>query len=295
LTKKSNFSGEFSFGNNSLFYIPSSKDTDKIPHKIKAKGKWSLDVNRNLIFIVDKSQNDIFGNSITFLTKIENVSKDYLSFSLLKRKTPAFKKITRIYLKGRWHTNRFNQIVFSLKRDKEIDGIVFKDMWSVNKNNQITYVYRRKYTSKTVYDSFTLKGQWGIKNSRLIFYVENSKKSFLSFGLSFKKFLVNPKNNKLEFLINIKKRKKIISLSGKWRLSSLGVEFVTSFGRKRRSWQFRLDKKLSRGREASLFLIDTRGRNLGYRVVFKKKAFKSGQFVFTGIWSKEKRIETGIK
>ena len=297
MAKRISFKGYFEFYNNSLFYYPSSQD--KIPHKTKVIGTWQLDKSHNLIFIIDESQNNVFGQSIKFDTKIEKATKSYLQFSLLRRITPTLRKITRIKLKGFWKLGSNHRLVFSAKRDPGYDELIFSNHWQVTKNNQIRYIYKRRFLKRKIVNSFTLKGVWKFKRNTLMYCIEDSPRSRLKLSISMGRKIAAFKKDRLEFTLggslekDKRREEKRVSLWGRWRIGNSRLEFVFRGGRGR-VWIFEVNKKLSKDKEITLKLIDKKGRPRGYRITVAKKIFRDGRLFLRGEYGREKRIQAGL-
>ena len=289
--------GYFKFYNNSLIYYPSRDE--EIPHKIKVLGTWKLDKNHNLIFIVDKSQNSIFGNTIKFETKVEKASKHYLSFSMLRRISPTFRKISRVYFRGQWKTNKLGKLIFSVKGDKEESELEFKSGWELTRDNQIIYIYKKKYAGKQTINSFILKGRWKVRSYKLIYYIEDSRDSRLIFDVSLSKVFILPKKNKIDIGVGFrasgkKRRIKTITLNGSWRFKKTALEFITKFGKGLEVWKFKVKRSLGKGKEITLALVDEKDKPLGFEAAFFKKISKEGRFFVKGKWGHQKEIKGGL-
>ena len=74
--KKLILTGKFTVNENNFFYRPYSNQSGILAHRTKITGRWKTDRNHNLVFVVDESQNKVFGNTIKFATKIEKASSE---------------------------------------------------------------------------------------------------------------------------------------------------------------------------------------------------------------------------
>ncbi|MFA6281856.1 MAG: hypothetical protein WCY05_05090 [Candidatus Omnitrophota bacterium] len=154
-----NIKSYFKIKDNDLFYYPSKKQTDKLSHNLKISGKWRLDKSNNLIFDVDESYNNIFGQSIGFSAKIEHASNDCLELSLFKRTTPNLRNVISAKFKGRWKVDRYNNFIFEVIRASGYDELDFGNNWQVTKENQVVFFYKRKFLKKEIINSFILQGE----------------------------------------------------------------------------------------------------------------------------------------
>jgi len=111
--------------NNLAFVINESlkwrKEYD-LPKRIKFSGSWRLDPNYNLV-LETKRTKDYPHSSLALSGKIQNVDSDYLSFELKKSSFSNVPKYYFIRLNGRWSTDRFNRLMFEVK--KKINRIFY--------------------------------------------------------------------------------------------------------------------------------------------------------------------------
>ncbi|MFA5271659.1 MAG: hypothetical protein WC412_04885 [Candidatus Omnitrophota bacterium] len=290
-----NIKGYFKIKENDLFYYPPIKQTNKLSHSFKISGKWRLDKKCNLVFDVDESCNDVFGQSIGFSAKIEHTSKDYLEISLLKRTTPSLRSVNSVKLRGRWKADNHNNFIFEVKRASGYDELIFGNNWQITKENQIVFFYKRKFLKKEIINSFILKGDWKLWKNAIVFSVENEKESRLKFRVAFNKKQVVFKKEKIDFTVGIEKSSlKSFSLFGKWKHVSDTLEFSTNSGQKKKKWIFRAKKNLSGGKELTFELINTKGKPLGIELTLSKKIFQDANLFVRVKKSTENRIEAGF-
>lgn len=294
------YKGYFEIKRNELLYYPHTRETQSIPHVLKVTGTWQIDKNHDLAFIVDESQNHIFGRSIKFSARIENAGESRIEFSLLDRTTPALRDIHRIKLDGFWRSH-YNKLAFCVQRDGARDELIFSNTWDVTERNQIIYLYTRTMGRRQITSSFLIQGRWSYRDGALTYAVENSRTSQLKFEVSAAHTLANPRLGRLDFTLgagtsrDVRRAKaQTISLWGKWEAKECGLEFRVQLAHGVSIFSFGVNKKLSNDKEVVFSLIDERGKPLGFELAFLKKIFGDGSFFIRGKLSQEKKIEAGL-
>jgi len=298
VSKKISLKGYFRFKDNEVFYLPAKED--EIPHKVRLKGTWAITRDHKIIFLVDKSQSDLFGSSLTISGKIEKAQGRYLSVVLLRRRTPIFKGIKRITLKGSWKLVSGNKLVFRIKRSPgSYDELTFQNTFKLTPANQIVYTYKRRIEKRRAVNSFILRGDWNIKGNTLRYRIGSESRDALTFGMYLGKEKVDPHKGMLRFSFGpeLKRRKqgqRELSLRGRWRKRQWGMEFVFPVGKKKRVWKFRIDRRLSQGKRIELYLAGKKDERLRLTIVVSKKFLGESYFFVKAKRAKEKRIEAGV-
>ena len=297
--KKFALKGYFKVRDNSLFYYPSVQERKIFPHKLEVQGKWRLDKDNTLLFIVDESQSRRFGTTVTFSARVNKARSRSLEFSLLRRLTPSLRKIKRIKLKGFWKADKYAKLSFLVKRGKKSDQLIFTGDWYLDKTNRVIYSYKRRFVKKRIINSFVLKGKWGLKANVLNFTLERSDKPLFSYCISPARRILNLQRQKISFTLGgdylarktKRKKTKVISLWGKWRVNKTTVEFRIENGG---TLKFKLNKQLGKGKAVDFQLIDRKGKPLGFKVTVSKKLFKDGCFYLEGKYGREIMVKAGV-
>ncbi len=218
--------GKYQIKENKLFFIP-FRSTQNIPHKLRIEGKWSLKNSSKLIFTVDSSYSDTFGETISFDVKVSKANSESLELLLLNRKTPTYRKIKRIVFRGSFKVFKDRFLSFEINENKK-DGrdiLIFNNKLEINKDNYL--VYRYKTLSKE--QSFILKGKWRFSNCFLIYEFLDAKKS-LTFKVSLQRRRLKVLENRIYFNLGLEydlKTSNKVSLWGKWRFRNKSeVEFI---------------------------------------------------------------------
>ena len=185
-------------------YVPTTKD---IPQKIEFSGDYSMDKNHNLIFRLDKWNEQKEGNCLTLKTGILDASNDEIIF-LLRAKEPGPGKKETLYtmkLHGTWQVDNYNRLTFGVKKeDGSINTLTFFNAWKINKNNEIEYNYGGPQGNVIIF-----RGEWELKDRyRLSYVLDNRIGSGFDFKVSSGMAFQKDKKTYLSFEININRSKK---------------------------------------------------------------------------------------
>ncbi|MBU1853625.1 MAG: hypothetical protein KJ957_06245 [Candidatus Omnitrophica bacterium] len=194
---------------NRLFYEVSKSSGISIPQKIKFSGIYSLDKRHNLIFTLNKWNNQCQGNRLRLDAKLISASKNEIVFLL--NAVPSGTTDTRhkytMKLHGSWQVDKNNRLRFGVKKeDSRIDELTLYNAWNLNKNNEIIYSYAR--SSHVI----TLKGDWHIKERyRLGYILDKNINSGFNFRSSLGQVIPRSKKTYVKFdvAIDISKRKRV--------------------------------------------------------------------------------------
>ena len=303
LQKKKKFTveGYYEIEGNSLYFHPAAPDIKTL----EIKGKWKLDSQCNLLFLVNKSQNQLFGRTITFKTIVESASKNKVVFSFQDRLTPSFKKIKRIAFTGRWSSDRFNRLTFKIKRKTGYPGqLVFNGSWDITKNHSIIYSYVKenlKTKTKRLY-AFVLRGGWELSRNHISYRIENSNTT-LRFSAQLKSKKIAFFNNHLDYIIGIgietrrgiRKKSKTISFWGKWVALSHAVGFKINMKSKVKTYLFSVEKAFSQKDKLIFSLRNKKDKKLLLEVEFDHRFSKDALlFLKAGGQRKEFSVGAGI-
>jgi len=213
-------------GKNNLFYEVNESQGIDMPQKIKFSGKYSLDKKHNLVFTLNKWNNQCEGNRLTLKTKLIDAKSNEIAF-LINSKAGENKSLGYIMkLYGSWQADKHNRLTFGIKRDKDdSDSLVLSGAWEVNKDNEIVYRYGKE--SQMV----TFRGSWDISERCRVSYILDKKiNSGFNFKTSLGTLVSKGKEKYLAFDIGIgiskaKKLKRRVILSGRWKIAS-GKELI---------------------------------------------------------------------
>ncbi|MFH1381039.1 MAG: hypothetical protein ABIH57_02580 [Candidatus Omnitrophota bacterium] len=211
--------------NNELTYHVKSPLSREIPHQIKLRGKWSLDNNHNLCLTLDKKGRETLGDQVTLQGEILDVKKNSLLFAVVTRTKENKKLFYVLNLEGRWAADKFNRLLFHVKKEKgEYDILTLKGAWEINKNHNIIYEYKKAKLAKIKQKTHTLtfKGFWDIRERmRLRYVLSKGTDSVFSFESSAGIFM--GRYIKYEVGVGLSDRKdpikRTITLYGKWKLT----------------------------------------------------------------------------
>ncbi len=291
--------------NNNLIYIldqpPKWRKEHDLPAKIKFTGTWQLDKNHNLILKTQKTKN-YPKSSLTLYGKIEKVNSDYLFFRIKKSSFSNLSQKHLITLRGRWQADKFNRLTFEVKKKEKPDALRFKNIWQINKTNKITYVYEKTslITKKKTEQFIQFDGFWQLVNKNKICYrLKKANKSQFEFKAYLQTANVYPKKGAIKYRVGVgfgkKRKEKTISLYGSWKFSrKLGLFFEVNYRNgKIKRYKFSAMLNLSEKDKVIFNLLDSKGRPLGIKVVYKRKLFKQKDIeFFTELSKKGKNYTT---
>lgn len=257
---------------NGLYYEVFKSSKSEVPQKIKFSGDYSLDRKGNLVFTMNKWNNQCAGNRLGLKTGIIDANDNRLIFMVDSKVSKGKKKGYILKLYGRWYADKNNRIGFKVKREPgAFDELIFFDSWRLNDNNEIEYDVKK---DKSV---IRLKGSWKVTDKHRISYVLNRE---IKSGFDFMVSLGNVRSgkNKLhaKFEVEIKtsKKRKIrreIIFSGGYKMSKKrNISLEISPGKKK-SLVLKLEKKILT-REGAIFLesfIDGKERYIGGGIILR--------------------------
>lgn len=205
---------------NRLSYEVLKSSATDTPQKIKFSGRYSLDEKHNLVYILDKWNNQYAGSRLRLRTGIIDARSNEIIFLLNSKTSKNKSSVYTMKLHGAWQADKNNRLTFGVKKgDGKSGTITFFNAWKVNKNREIEYIFGPER------GSIKLKGSWIIKKRGRLSYILDKR---IGSGFNFRTSLgqVIPKREKtylvFDIIIDISKRKTIkrkIIFSGKWRLT----------------------------------------------------------------------------
>lgn len=127
--------GKFKIGkNNTLTYQVKSPPPPAIPQQLKLSGDWSLDKEHNLVFTLDKENNQQAKDKISLKGEIIDVKSDRLEFAVSAKDTASRMHFYILRLQGRWQADKYNRLSFlAEKEDGLYDILTLTGMWEINK------------------------------------------------------------------------------------------------------------------------------------------------------------------
>jgi len=213
-------------------------------------------------------------------------------------------KLRLLRLKGTWHANEYNELVFEAKIRRGLAGkpekYTFKGAWKINKNQQI------EYNCGEGPDVLTFKGHWDISSSnKLVYMLEGSSTSRFEFKVQLESPTLYPKKGEIRYRIGIGIRQSRISrpnhlliLYGEWKFGrNLGVNFQMDYGQGMvREIEF--GALVTFGRNKVIFALNNEfGEPLGITLTMTHKFLKTidaEAFIRFKSRQKEQIVETGI-
>jgi len=205
--------------NNALSYEVNKSAGLDVPQKINFSGRYKLDKEHNLVYTLDKWNNQCEGNRLTFKTKIIDAASNEIAFLINSKMDQNKRQVYIMKLCGSWMADRRNRLTFGIDRESgRIDKLTLSGAWEINKNNEIIYRHCR--------DSGVLsfRGHWDIRGRYRLNYIMDRKTDS---GLFFKTSLGNiaPKGRDtyvtFDIGIGVSRTKKIhrrVIFGGRWKI-----------------------------------------------------------------------------
>ena len=298
-----------------------------LPKKIKFKGVWRLSPDYNLELYLDETRQQIRGKCLTLRGKILYAEAEALAFQIKSRDergvNPVRKKLSNkmglsngvnrvslLKLSGIWQADKFNRIIFQIKKKAKPDTLVFKGAWRVNKNQQITYEYEKTKlkTKRKIKNALVFTGFWRISSvNRLSYILSGSSQSRFDFRVQLETPNLYPKKGAIKYRVGVGIKEslrptqiRIITLYGAWKFSRrLGLYFEMNYGQgKIRRLAFNTEVNLTQRDKVIFKLKDTMGRGLGISVIFLRRFLSKRDaewFLRLKKDRREKKIESGVR
>lgn len=277
-----------------VFHIKKSQGLD-VPQQMKFSGNWSLDENHNLVFTLDKWNNQCEGNRLIIKGDIISVNENQLAFQIVTKETSLKEHIYILSLLGTWHADEYNRLAFAVQKERgNSDVLRFEGSWQVNKQNQIFYTFSRETlnSEEKISNTLTFKGYWDISEKYRISYILNEEiSSKFDFKISVCKTI--KQGLQYEVAIGSSLKNKTIVLSGIWRISDkLGLTFEMKYGDENiRTIILGASCKLDDGYVLDLNLKNRLGEELGIELKLSKVFLENLGESFLKVLSSNKEIE----
>ena len=292
--------GTFKTGqNNSLFFYSRLTD-EKGLQQIKFQGKWSMDKGHNLVFTLNKWQDQIAGNKLIFQGEISNLNASELAFSLASKQGKSDYSIYLMKLSGALTLDNQNRLGFEVERDKEKDALKFSGSWQVE-NNSLVYSYEKSLSSrvKRTAQKVSISGHWDIKEKyRLSYRLERDTR--LEFKTSVGELINKAGRSGLKYEVGVglaKNRKRnAVMIFGRWLVKNgVGIVFEVEYeDGSKYPITFSGKVKLSGDYTFEIALKNTDNENLGVTLQLSRKILNAGEgFIRLLAGRNEKAIEIG--
>jgi hypothetical protein len=239
----------------------------------KLAGTWSLTSNHDLSYVLEHTDDTKSGKTYKLSGKIKDVDANSLTFALDTKNPSTQDWEDTITLKGVWQADRFNRLVFNVKKESGPNDILtFKNTWTINKHHHLIYTYKRADLTRKHYKNHTLvfKGYWNIPDKRRVYYqLENQPNTGFEFSFGGAKLKKN--RIKLKLMIGARPQTKTITLKGQWKVSpELGLGFDMEYENQKVHTALKADIALTGKNKFSLKLLEK-----GFGVKFTQKVLKN--------------------
>ncbi len=212
--------------------------------------------------------------------------------------TVPVSRLRILKLKGTWHANDYNELVFEVTgRKGSPETYTFKGSWKLNNNQQI------EYTSEDGYDKLTFKGYWNISSAnRLVYLLEGNSTSRFEFKVQLEPSTLYPKKGEIRYRIGVgisqsrlTKFRQILILYGEWKFSrNLGLTFQMDYGQSRvKAMEFGAEVTFGHNK-VNFALKNEFGKSIGIILTMTYKFLKSFD-AETFIRLKSRKDQQGIE
>jgi len=271
--------------NNSLTYhIKKSAGIDT-PQQARLSGNYSLDSDHNLVFTLNKWNNQVEGNRLIIKTELLDAKDNELSFSAGTKDRKGKRKVYILSLFGAWQANENNRLSFEVKKeDNKTDKLTLEAAWEINKQNQIIY--------NSGENTLTFKGNWDITDKDRIEYVLNKEiGSYFDFKVSAER----PQANSLKYQIGIgsKARERQLVIFGRWKIDErLGLLFEVEYEKgDRKAITFGGVCNFGTGKTLEIKLKNAKQRDLGINLKLSKSILSGYGEAFIEALASRKKVE----
>ncbi|MCK4859572.1 MAG: hypothetical protein KAS87_03320 [Candidatus Omnitrophica bacterium] len=280
--KSQAINGKFKIRDNNLVYLVNESSSwrkqHKVANRLEFQGKWALDADYNLFLRLQK-QSGIEKDRLALKGKIITCAEDRLIFQI-KSKQPSGKQgFSSLKLKGIWRADRFNRLVFEVKKRDKPDILTFKECWEINRQQKLIYVHERtnlKTRTKSV-NTLVFNGFWQVsEKNRLRYILSERKGSLFDFRVQAESSNLYPQKGIIKYRMGVGfkkgRKEKVVSLYGTWKFSRRGsLFFEMDYGQNQiRKMQFAANVNLSKKDRIIFGLRDKHNKSLGMTLTFKR-------------------------
>lgn len=270
-------------------------------------GKWSLTTNHDLKLTLRRSKTQPLVESFTLTGEIISSSAHELVFSVRTKEEDSLKEIRLLRLKGRWHANENNQLVFLVQKGNREEPLTFEGVWEIGERHELLYRYQKEdpATGHKEEKFISFRGFWEIREKdHLTYSLDLPGNSRFDFEATVGSPSLLAKQGEIRYQIGIRLKgetllvRKIVFF-GKWKVSkdfSLSFEMEYKEGR-RHTLSFETTYRVNEKDELIFRLKNQRGADLGIEVTFTKRFFETEGKAFLRLYKDavESRIEGGVR
>lgn len=258
-------------------------DGMELPERIALDGTWKLNDKHDLEFGIHASSVWFPGTTITFKTGLISAKANELVFSARISDGAGGVMGCAFAFSGKWQADKNNRLTFVMTRyTGKTNRLVFQGAWQVGRRNELFYTYSTEKLKKKEKDefSFGLKGHWALGTRHLVYKVEGSNDSVLSFSAALQTPGIVAKAGEIRYSVGIRftsggKEKKLlrsVAIYGTWKLGrdlALGFE-AESTVREKNVISFTAEKLIFDNGKLTVGLKTEDGRKFGGEVTFTK-------------------------
>ena len=246
-------------------------------------GRWQLTHDHEVQY-----ESEGLDEELKFKGSLIAAEPDALVISVTERQSDQKIVTSLVKLRGNWHVNPKNQIIFEVEKESgKNDIFTFRSGWKVNDRNEIIYTYRQENLKTKIKQTQELAftGYWEIsEKNRLTYYIGGDSGSSFRFRGTFQSKSILAKRGEIRYQIGAevsgKRRVQTVSLFGKWKVSrDLSLDFEMSYQDGNKIITFGGEYNLGGSRQIAVNLKTEQGAPLGVEVILTQDIFgKDGQF-----------------
>ncbi len=166
--------GTFVLGRkNTLIYQARKSSGWPSPQQLRFSGNWRLDNDHNLVFVLDKWNNQVRGDRLVIKGGVIDAEERSLVFQVSTRDSDGSTHFYILTLSGSWQADPHNRLTFSAEREKgKTDLLTFEGAWEVDRANRLVYRYARRSLRRKEerFQAIEFRGRWQITGAHTISY-----------------------------------------------------------------------------------------------------------------------------
>lgn len=281
----------------------------QLPSKVSFEGNWRIGPDHDLELLLSKSRGKYTSQKLSLKGEIVSSVANAIVFQFLsidKRGNSHFRLLT---LKGNWQADKFNRIVFLVKKSARPDILTLKGAWSLDKNQQIVYTYEKRSLKRKIKVSKALifRGFWQINSrNRLTYIISKGTGSVLVFRVQIESPNLYPAQGVIKYRLGIGFKRsgiineQVIYIYGAWKLGKdLALSFEVDYGRYGiEQIEFGSRISLSTRDAIAITLLNKSNEPLGFSLILSRRfldKYPGKAFLRFKKLAQEKRIDAGLR
>lgn len=269
----------------------------------KIRGRWQLDKRHRLLYVRNQDQGD---EAVEIEAVLIGAEADALVAAVSEKQRHGRTVTRTARLEGAWRMNERHHLEFEVTRASgSNDVLTFRGSWKIGPSQEIVYVWRRtdlRTRSRSI-ETLTFRGGWDLsRDHRLTYTLQGSTEPAFRFSGAFQTRSLSAKRGELRYQLGAtlegKRRKRVLTLFGRWKLSTdldLLFEMDCSDGRVH-EMRFGAEIEITKSLTAAVKMTARDGEPLGGEIRFSREFLQSGGggFVRLRRTLRETALEAGL-